>query len=94
MSVEELKEELGLKGEYEEYAIHDYELPFEIGEYEPIEEINRRCRMLEDVPQELSGDLKEIIDILFNGDVDDMMKNIEYIHFYSGMESMEELAIF
>ncbi len=42
-----------------EYAIHDYELPFEIDEYTPIEEINRLCEMVEDLPEyiqeELSG---------------------------------------
>ena len=38
---EEVKERIGLNDEYEEYAIHDYELPFEIDEYTPIEEINR-----------------------------------------------------
>ena len=27
---EEVKERIGLNDEYEEYAIHDYELPFEI----------------------------------------------------------------
>ena len=38
---EEVKERIGLNDEYEEYAIHDYELPFEIDEYTPIEEVNR-----------------------------------------------------
>src|SRR5690625_239821 len=41
---EEVKERIGLNGEYEEYAIFDYELPFEIGEYTPISEVNRLCR--------------------------------------------------
>ena len=36
---EEVKERIGLNDEYEEYAIHDYELPFEIDEYTPIFEI-------------------------------------------------------
>ena len=36
---EEVKERISLNDEYEEYAIHDYELPFEIDEYTPIEEI-------------------------------------------------------
>lgn len=39
-------ERIGLNGEYEEYAIHDYELPFEVGEYTPISEINRLCEMV------------------------------------------------
>ena len=48
---EEVKERIGLNDEYEEYAIHDYELPFEIDEYTPIEEINRLCEMVEDLPE-------------------------------------------
>ena len=34
-----MKERIGLNDEYEEYAIHDYELPFEIDEYTPIEKL-------------------------------------------------------
>ena len=30
---EEVKEKIGLNDEYEEYAIHDYELPFTVDEY-------------------------------------------------------------
>ena len=33
---EEVTERIGLNDEYEEYAIHDYELPFAIDEYTPI----------------------------------------------------------
>ena len=38
---DEMAERIGLNDRYEEYAIHDYELPFEIDEYTPIEEVNR-----------------------------------------------------
>ena len=41
---DEMAERIGLNDEYEEYAIHDYELPFEIDEYTPIEEVNRLWR--------------------------------------------------
>ena len=33
---EEVKEKIGLNDEYEEYAIHDYELPFTVDEYTSI----------------------------------------------------------
>ena len=46
---DEIKERIGLNNEYEEYAIHDYELPFEIDEYTPIEEINRLCGVAEEL---------------------------------------------
>ena len=44
---DEMAERIGLNERYEEYAIHDYELPFEIDEYTPIEEVNRPCEMVE-----------------------------------------------
>ena len=40
---DEMAERIGLNDRYEEYAIHDYELPFEIDEYTSIEEVNRLC---------------------------------------------------
>ena len=43
---EEVKERIGLNDEYEEYAIHDYELPFDIHSDMPLWEINANCRMV------------------------------------------------
>ena len=40
---EEMAERIGLNENYEEYAIHDFELPFDVDEYTPISEINRLC---------------------------------------------------
>ena len=37
---EDVKNRIGLNNEYEEYAIHDWQLPFDINEYTSIEEIN------------------------------------------------------
>ena len=54
---EEVKERIGLNDEYEEYAIHDYELPFAIDEYTPIEEVNRLCEMVEDLPKYIQEEL-------------------------------------
>ena len=59
---EEVKERIGLNDEYEEYAIHDYELPFEIDEYTPIEEVNRLCEMVEDLPEYIQEELSELPD--------------------------------
>ena len=42
---DEVKERIGLNDQYEEYAIHDYELPFEIGEDITIEELNCLCQI-------------------------------------------------
>lgn len=43
---EEVKEKIGLNDEYEEYAIHDYELPFTVDEYTSISELNRLWEMV------------------------------------------------
>ena len=88
VNMEEVAEKIGLNETYEEYAIHDYELPFDIGEYESIDEINRLCEMAEELldifPED---DLKEIEntfftsladfyehkeDVIMHGDCDDM----------------------
>jgi len=45
----------------EEIAIHDYEAPFEINEYENIEELNERIKELEDVDED-----EEIIEAIIN----------------------------
>jgi len=45
----EVKERIGLNAEYEEYVIFNYDLPFEIGEYTPISEVNRLCAMVEEI---------------------------------------------
>lgn len=41
-------ERLGLDSRYEEIAIYDYELPFQIGEYESLDELNRLAGLIED----------------------------------------------
>lgn len=50
---DEMAKPIGLNNRYEEYAIHDYELPFEIDEYTTIEEVNRLCEMVEDLPEDI-----------------------------------------
>ena len=57
---DEMAERIGLNEFYEEYAIHDYELPFEIDEYTPIEEVNRLCEMVEDLPEYIQDNLREL----------------------------------
>ena len=57
---DEMAERIGLNDRYEEYAIHDYELPFEIDEYTPIEEVNRLCEMVEDLPEDIQDELSEL----------------------------------
>lgn len=57
---EEVKEKIGLNDEYEEYAIHDYELPFTVDEYTSIGELNRLWEMVSELPEELQSELSAL----------------------------------
>ena len=54
---EDVAEKLGLNAEYEEYAIHDYEAPIEIGEYTSIDELNRIYEALQELSESFSDDV-------------------------------------
>lgn len=58
---EEVKEKIGLNDEYEEYAIHDYELPFDIDEYTSLAELNHLYELVCDLPEELQSELSALL---------------------------------
>lgn len=89
---EEMEERIGLNGEYEEYAIYDYEMPFDISEYTSISDINRLCEMV----MELEGspifdELKEIQGMWFSS-MEELLENADDIICYSDCDSMEDIA--
>lgn len=89
---EDMEEKIGLHGEYEEYAIHDYELPFEISEHTSIDEINHLCEMvmeLEGTP--IYDELNEIQGMWF-GSLEELLENVDNITCYSDCDSMEDIA--
>ena len=77
---EEVKERIGLNDEYEEYAIHDYELPFEIDEYTPIEEVNRLCGMVEDLPEYIQEELSELQS--YFGSIEELCEHEDVARYY------------
>lgn len=91
IDIEEVKEKIGLNDNYEEYAIHDYELPFEIGEYESIERINDIYHALEDADAELLEDLGKLSKEFSN--MEELIENKENFIFYNGVDSLEDLAM-
>lgn len=92
INFEEVKERLGLNGEYEEYAIHDYELPFDINEYTSIEEINRLCALVEEIEgTAIYYEMKELINYWFTN-LEDLLENKDDIICYSDCDSMEDVA--
>ncbi|HGZ4935199.1 antirestriction protein ArdA [Enterococcus faecalis] len=89
---EEVAERIGLNDEYEEFAIHDYELPFDIDEHESIDRINELCESI----MELEGspiyeELKEIQNLWFSS-IEELLEHVEDIICYSDCDSMEDIA--
>lgn len=87
---DEMVERIGLNERYEEYAIHDYELPFEIDEYTPIEEVNRLCEMVEDLPDYIQDELRELAGHF--GGIEELCDNQDRIFYYPDCEDMADLA--
>ena len=75
---------------YEEYAIHDYELPFEIDEYTPIEEVNRLCEMVEDLPEYIQEELSELQS--YFGSIEELCEHEDDIICHSGCDDMADVA--
>ena len=87
---DEVKERIGLNDEYEEYAIHDYELPFEIDEYTPIEEVNRLCEMVEDLSEDKQAELHELQS--YFGGIEELCEHEDDIIHYPDCEDMADVA--
>lgn len=91
---EEVKEKIGLNAEYEEYAIHDYELPFRIDEYESIDRLNDLYELIQEIENEpIYDELNEIIEYWFN-DIEDLLEHKDDIISYSDCSSMEDIAYY
>lgn len=90
---DEVKKRLDLNENYEEYAIHDYNLPFEINEYIRIEELNRLAGLVEDVMS--AGiderDIKGLCRVL-DGGIEELAEKAGNIILYSGVDDMSSVA--
>lgn len=89
---EDVKERIGLNDSYEEYAIHDYELPFDIDEYTPIEEINRLCALAEELEgTPIEEEMREIQHYFF-GSFEEMVEHKDDIICYPDCDDMADVA--
>lgn len=91
---EEVKEKIGLNAEYEEYAIHDQELPFPVQEYTSIIWLNLiydSIQEIEDTP--IYDELEEILRYWFR-DIEDLLDHKDDIICYSDCSSMEDVAYY
>lgn len=89
---EAVAERIGLNDEYEEFAIHDYELPFDIDEYESIDRINELCEAIKELEgSPIYEELKEIQSLWFSS-IEELLEHVEDIICYSDCDSMEDIA--
>lgn len=86
---EVVAERLGLGGAYEEVAIYDYELPFQIGEYESLDELNRLAGVIGELPDDIRDNLSDLVDEF--GSVDGVAEAAENLTYYDGC-SVEDVA--
>lgn len=87
---DEVKERIGLNEEYEEYAIHDYELPFEIDEYTSIEEVNRLCEMVEELEYPINEEIDDLL--CYFRSLEELYEKKDDIICYSGCNDMTDVA--
>jgi len=93
ISFTEVAEKIGLNSEYEEYAIHDYELPFEVGEFCSIDEVNRLCVAAELIDDRLLFDnMQTVISHFGFSGVEDLSDHMDDIIVHS-CDSLENLAM-
>ena len=89
---DEMAERIGLNEFYEEYAIHDYEQPFEIDEYMPIEEVNRLCEMVEDLPEDIQDELSELL--CCYSSLEELCEHADEIIHYPDCNDMTDVAYY
>ena len=91
---DDLKERIDLNSEYEEYAIHDYELPFEISEYTSIEEINRLYFMAEELGAMEIGDSIRDVQNAFFSSFQELYEHKDDIICYPECNDMTDVAYY
>ena len=84
---------IGLNNQYEEYAIHDYEAPFKIGEYDSIDKLNEIQESINiNVDAELFPFIETIAEQWFNGDILEMCESMDDITVYIDCMTIEDVA--
>ncbi|WP_455683683.1 antirestriction protein ArdA [Thomasclavelia sp.] len=87
---DEMAERIGLNGCYEEYAIHDYELPFEIREYASIDELNQLYEMVSELDEDIQAELKELQP--YFGSIEELCDHADDIIHHSDCSDMGDVA--
>lgn len=86
-------EKIGLNDEYEEYAIHDYEAPFKIGEYTSLDRLNEIAEKIDSLSKYESESLELLLetgDLTFD-EAMDVLEDGAYSVYYD-CKDMSEVA--
>lgn len=89
---EKMKERIGLDDEYKEYAIFEYDLPFDIEETTPVSEINRICKAIGDIEGSPLYDALSEVQLQWFGSIEKLIEHMDEIIFYPNSESMIDVA--
>lgn len=92
IDLEEMKERIGLDGKYKEYAIFDYDLPFEIDESTPVSDINRICGAIGEIEGSPLYDALSEVQRHWFGSIEELLENIDNIMYYPDSENMTDVA--
>lgn len=89
---EDFAEEIGLNDRYEEWAIFDTEnLPFDVDEYESLDELNRKYYMAEELLEQFGDDLYTIMRET-GFDIDQIYDGKDDIYYHAGCDDMSDVA--
>lgn len=92
---EEVKEKIGLDCEHEEYAIHDYELPFDISESEQLDVLNKIYYAMQDIQEPVIADnIGKINDWFGLGGVLNTLQEGENFTIYNAVDYEDLAAMF
>lgn len=87
---EEVKEKIGLTDQYEEYAVHDYEMFYPVDAYTSISELNRSWEILIELPAEIQTEIYALLTHF--GSIEEISEHQEDIIIHSDCEDMEDVA--
>lgn len=93
LDFDNISEHIGLNSDHQEYAIHDYEMPFKIDEYTSIEQLNSLYEGIASlVDSPVYPAMADLIDTWFT-DINDLIEHVGEIKHYDE-SNMEDLACY
>jgi antirestriction protein len=94
VDMEEVKEKIGLTGDYEEWFIADYEAPFEVGEYDNIDNLNNIAELLEGKEDWEINAMAYLVDNFYAEDWEEAWEKVDDgdVIIYHDVYDMEDIA--